>query len=154
LRKHLRAYLERAGSPVQTADDALLDRIVEMCEGARTLADIEVKLRFAFVEDDEVRYDPKSVKQVLRKAGAMECLALVRDKLAQLDHFTEEALEGLLRGLAEQKEVGLGKVAQPLRVAICGSNVSPSIFDSVNLLGKESTLARIDNTLKKFGDEQ
>lgn len=153
LRRHMRAYLERAGSPVQKADDALLDRIIEMCDGARTLADIEAKLRFAFVEDDEVRYDPKSVKKVLRKVGAMECLALVRDKLAQLDHFTEEALEGLLRGLAEQKEVGLGKVAQPLRVAICGSNVSPSIFDSVKLLGKESTLARIDNTLKKFGDE-
>ena len=153
LRRHMRAYLERAGSPVQKADDALLDRIIEMCDGARTLADIEAKLRFAFVEDDEVRYDPKSVNKVLRKVGAMECLALVRDKLAQLDHFTEEALEGLLRGLAEQKEVGLGKVAQPLRVAICGSNVSPSIFDSVKLLGKESTLARIDNTLKKFGDE-
>ena len=153
LRRHMRAYLERAGSPVQKADDALLDRIIEMCDGARTLADIEAKLRFAFVEDDEVRYDPKSVKKVLRKVGAMECLSLVRDKLAQLDHFTEEALEGLLRGLAEQKEVGLGKVAQPLRVAICGSNVSPSIFDSVKLLGKESTLARIDNTLKKFGDE-
>ena len=154
LRRHMRAYLERAGSPVQKADDASLDRIIEMCDGARTLADIEAKLRFAFVEDDEVRYDPKSVKKVLLKSGAMECLALVRDKLAQLDHFTEEALEGLLRGLAEQKEVGLGKVAQPLRVAICGSNVSPSIFDSVNLLGKERTLARIDNTLKKFGDEQ
>ena len=153
LRRHMRAYLERAGSPVQKADDALLGRIIEMCDGARTLADIEAKLRFAFAEDDEVRYDPKSIKKVLRKVGAMECLALVRDKLAQLDHFTEEALEGLLRGLAEQKEVGLGKVAQPLRVAICGSNVSPSIFDSVKLLGKESTLARIDNTLKKFGDE-
>ena len=154
LRQHLRAYLVRADSPVQQADDALLGRIAEMCEGARTLADIEAKLRFAFVEDDAVQYDLKSVKKVLLKTGAMETLALVRDKLAQLDHFTEEALEGLLRGLAQQKEVGLGKVAQPLRVAICGSNVSPSIFDSVNLLGKESTLARIDNTLKKFRDEQ
>jgi glutamyl-tRNA synthetase len=54
--------------------------------------------------------------------------------------------------LAEEKQVGLGKVAQPLRVAICGSNVSPSIFDSVNLLGRENTLTRIDMTIVKFGE--
>ena len=49
--------------------------------------------------------------------------------------------------------MGLGKVAQPLRVAITGSTVSPSIFDSVNLLGKEVTLKRIDNTIAKFGEQ-
>jgi len=83
----------------------------------------------------------------------MDMLALVRDKLAAMDDFTEEALEAMLRGLAEEKQVGLGKVAQPLRVAICGSNVSPSIFDSVNLLGRENTLIRIDMTIAKFGEQ-
>jgi len=52
--------------------------------------------------------------------------------------------------LAEEKQVGLGKVAQPVRVAITGTTVSPPIFDSVQLLGKEKTLTRIDNTLNKF----
>jgi glutamyl-tRNA synthetase len=52
--------------------------------------------------------------------------------------------------LAEEKQVGLGKVAQPLRVAICGTTISLQIFDSVRLLGKDNTLTRIDNTLKKF----
>ena len=56
----------------------------------------------------------------------------------------------MLRALAEEKQVGLGKVAQPLRVAICGNTVSPPIFDSVQMLGKENTLARIDYTLKNF----
>ena len=56
----------------------------------------------------------------------------------------------MLRGLAEEKQVGLGKVAQPLRVAICGTTISLPIFDSVRLLSKENTLKRIDNTLKKF----
>ena len=56
----------------------------------------------------------------------------------------------MMRSLAEEKQVGLGKVAQPLRVAICGTTISPPIFDSVNMLGKEKTLARIDITLKKF----
>ncbi len=130
----------------------MLERICTMCSGARTLAEIDSKLRFAFVGNDQVAYDPKSVKKVLLKAGALDMLGIVRERLADMDSFTEEGLETMLRGLAEEKQVGLGKVAQPLRVAICGSNVSPSIFDSVNLLGKDNTLARIDNTIKQFGE--
>jgi glutamyl/glutaminyl-tRNA synthetase len=148
----LKAYLKFVDSPVLKADDELLGRLTEMCAGARTLADIDRKVRFAFIENDQVEFDPKAVKKVLLKAGALDMLALVRDKLAALDHCTEESLETMLRALAEEKQVGLGKVAQPLRVAICGSNVSPSIFDSVNLLGRENTLIRIDMTIAKFGE--
>jgi len=59
----------------------------------------------------------------------------------------------MLRSLAEEKQLGLGKVAQPLRVAICGNTVSPPIFDSVQMLGKEEALKRIDITLRKFASE-
>lgn len=151
---HFKAYLAAIDSPVLQADDALLGRLIEMCAGARTLADIDKKVRFAFRENNQVAFDSKAVKKVLLKAGALDMLALVRDKLAALDKFTEEALEAMLRGLAEEKQVGLGKVAQPLRVAICGSNVSPSIFDSVNLLGRENTLTRIDMTIERFGEKK
>jgi glutamyl-tRNA synthetase len=151
---HLRDYLVLNESPVARADDALLGQILNMCAGARTLADIDRKVRFAFVSDDQVEFDAKAVKKVLLKEGALDMLGIVRDKLAAMDSFTEETLETMLRGLAEEKQVGLGKVAQPLRVAITGSTVSPSIFDSVNLLGKAVTLKRIDNTMAKFGDPQ
>lgn len=77
-------------------------------------------------------------------------LQLVRDKLAAMEELTEEGIEKMLRSMAEEKQVGLGKVAQPLRVAICGTTISPPIFDSVSLLGKQRTLNRIDITLKKF----
>jgi glutamyl-tRNA synthetase len=80
-------------------------------------------------------------------------LGIVREKLAAMNEFTEQSLEEMLRGLAEIKQVGLGKVAQPLRVALCGTTVSLSIFDSVNLLGKKRTLARIDATLAKFSTQ-
>ena len=72
------------------------------------------------------------------------------DKLAAMEQLTEHAIENMLRCLAEEKQVGLGKVAQPLRVAICGTTVSLPIFESVQMLGKEDTLCRIDITLKKF----
>jgi len=68
-----------------------------------------------------------------------------------MEQFTERYIENMLRCLAEEKQVGLGKVAQPLRVAICGTTISLPIFDSVQMLGEERTLSRIDNTLKKFG---
>ncbi len=87
---------------------------------------------------------------MLLKGAALEVLQTVRDKLAEMDEFSEETLETMLRGLAEARQVGLGKVAQPLRVALCGTTVSLSIFDSVKLLGKERTLKRIDLTLEKF----
>jgi glutamyl-tRNA synthetase len=148
--QHLRAYLETTTSPVAQADDAMLARLIDMCEGARTLEDIEIKTRFAFAPNDQLAYDEKAVKKVLLKGTGLEMLALVRERLADLDDFTEENIEPLLRSLAEEKQVGLGKVAQPLRVAICGNMVSPSIFDAVNLIGRDNTLKRIDLTLTKF----
>ncbi len=148
--RHLRAYLDTTTSPVAQADDAMLERLMAMCEGARTLEDIEIKTRFAFVPNDQLVYDPKAVKKVLLKGTGLAMLACVRDRLTALERLTEETIEALLRALAEEKQVGLGKVAQPLRVAICGNMVSPSIFDSVKLLGRDNTLTRIDHTLTRF----
>jgi glutamyl/glutaminyl-tRNA synthetase len=147
---HLRAYLTEVQSPLGKADDATLLRIIQLCEGSRTLEQIDGKSRFLFVDDDKIEFDPKAVKKVLLKAGALEALQIVRDKLANMTEYTEQALEAMLRGLAEEREVGLGKVAQPLRVALCGTTISLPIFDSVNLLGRERTLARVDTTLDKF----
>jgi len=149
---HFKDYLRVVESVVLSADDRLLTRIIKVNAGARTLADIERKSRFLFLANHEIEYDDKAVKKVLLKNDGLAILQTVRDKLAATEQFTEEAIENMLRGLAEEKQVGLGKVAQPLRVAICGTTISPPIFDSVDMLGRENTLARIDMTLKKFGN--
>jgi glutamyl-tRNA synthetase len=70
-----------------------------------------------------------------------------------MEPFTAENIETMLRSLAEEKGLGLGKIAQPLRVAICGTTISLPIFDSVKMLGKHKTLTRIDITLGKFGEQ-
>jgi glutamyl-tRNA synthetase len=147
---HFKNYLNAVGSPVASADDEILSTIIKLCEGARTLAQIRQKSEFLFVDDDKIRYDDKSVKKVLLKGDGLAFLRIVREKLAGMNELTEQGIEDMLRGLAEEKKVGLGKVAQPLRVAICGTTISLPIFNSVRLLGKENTLKRIDNTLKKF----
>jgi len=151
LLRHFRDYLNVGNSPVLKADDVRLSKLIQICEGARTLADIERKSRFLFLKKEEIEYDDEAVKKVLLKSDGLAVLALVRDKLAAMDDFTQEAIENMLRSLSEEKQLGLGKVAQPLRVAICGCTISPPIFDSVQMLGKEETLRRIDALLKKLG---
>ncbi len=153
LLRHFKDYLKTIASPVASAADELLSKILKLCEGARTLADIERKSRFLFLDNDEIEYDNKAVKKVLLKNDGLAVLTIVRDKLAALEQFTEQAIEDMLRSLAEEKKVGLGKIAQPVRVAICGTTVSLPIFESVQMLGKEDTLTRIDTTLKKFTAE-
>ncbi len=147
---HFKAYLKVVDSPVAKTNDETLLRFIKICEGARTLADIEHKCKFLFTADDRIEYDEKAVQKVLFKDNGLAMLKLVRDKLAGMAELTEQGIEDMLRALAEEHKVGLGKVAQPLRVAITGSTISPPIFDSVQLLGKEQTLKRIDITVRKF----
>jgi len=149
--KHFKAYLSQIDSPVRKADDELLLRIIKLCEGARTFGDIERKSLFVFIDDDQVEFEEKAVQKVLLKDQALDILQRVREELARMDPFTEQAIEDMLRRLAEERQVGLGKVAQPLRVALCGTTISLPIFDSVSMLGKERTLRRIDLTLERFG---
>ena len=150
---YFKDYLKVVKSPVAAAEDKLLSEMIKLCEGARTLADIECKSRFLFLDNDKIEYDDKAVKKVLLKSDGLAILAIVRDRLAAMDELTEQAIENMLRGLAEERQLGLGKVAQPLRVALCGTTISLPIFDSVRMLGKANTLKRIDNTLKNFATQ-
>jgi len=148
--EHFRAYLKAVNSPVNSTDYEILLKIIKLCEGTRTLVDIERKSRFLFLNNNKIQYDEKAVKKILLKGDGLAVLAIVCNKLAAMEQFTEQGIEDMLRSLAEEKQAGLGKVAQPLRVAICGTTVSLPIFESVQMLGKESTLFRIETTLRKF----
>jgi glutamyl-tRNA synthetase len=147
---HFKSYLRAIKSPVLSADDQLLSKLINLCEGARTLADIERKSRFLFLLNTEIKPDEKAVEKVLLKNNGLEILKTLRDQLAVIEPFNRDNIESMLRSLSEQKQVGLGKIAQPLRVAICGSTISTPIFESVEILGREKTLARIDIILEKF----
>jgi glutamyl/glutaminyl-tRNA synthetase len=154
LRKHLRDYLTEVKSPVAAATDEMLTTLIKANDGARTLEDIDNKSRFLFVADDAVIFDEKAVQKVLLHAGGegIGVLKVLRQKLAEMAEFTGEKVEEMLRIFAEEHNLGMGKVAQPIRVAICGTTISPPIFESVRLLGREATLARIDRALNKYGD--
>ena len=93
---------------------------------------------------DAVEYDEAAVAKQWRDPATAERLQAVREALASVEPWTPEALEPVLREVAERMGVGLGKVAQPLRVALTGSAASPGIDQVLWLMGREKALGRID----------
>ena len=76
--------------------------------------------------------------------GGAPIIAEARAALAGLEPFTAERIEAALRELAERLDLSPRKAFQPIRVAVTGSTVSPGLFESIELLGREETLARLD----------
>lgn len=136
-------------SPLNRASDAQLMDVLKMNAGFRILSEVEDKSRFFFTPVDQIVYDPAAIEKVLLKNDRQGAVALkqVREILSSASDFSAHALEQAVKTFCEQSGLGLGKVAQPLRVAISGSAVSPPIFDSLALLGQSETLSRIDRCL-------
>ena len=150
----LRDYLSvNPGSPLNRADDADLAKLLHMNAGFHTLREVDEKSRFFFVADDELAYVPDAVEKVLKKndGQGMTALKAIRPLLAAAAEWTPAALEAAVKAYCEQSGLGLGKVAQPVRVAVSGGMVSPPLFDSLEYLGRERTLVRIDRCLTTAG---
>ncbi|HEX5245560.1 MAG TPA: glutamate--tRNA ligase [Gaiellaceae bacterium] len=75
--------------------------------------------------------------------GGADVVAAARDALAELEPFTAEAIEAALRGVVEQLGLKPRQGFQPIRVAVTGSTISPGLFESIELLGREKTLRRL-----------
>ena len=144
---HLRAQLRRLG--LDSDNQALLEGvIVSQRERAKTLKEMAQNSRFFFVE--AVELDPKAAAKHLMPA-ALPLLASVRDRLAALAEWSAPSINAVLNELATESQSGLGKIAQPVRVAVTGTAVSPPIDATLALLGRERTLARIHAALESAG---
>jgi glutamyl-tRNA synthetase len=99
----------------------------------------------AFLRDD-VELDPDSVAKVFGKAGSVEAIEAAARVLADVD-WNVAGIEAALRALPDELGVGFGKVAQPIRVAVTGSSVSPPLFESIELLPRERVLSRLQAAL-------
>ena len=123
-------------------------------ERSKTLDDMFKSNRFFTVADDAVVYEPKSAAKALQ-GGTPSGMDHVKALLAELQGVQEwnaGALENCIKGYADRTAGGaLGKVAQPLRVAVSGGTVSPPIFDTLAILGKESTLRRMQRCVAQLG---
>jgi glutamyl-tRNA synthetase len=115
-------------------------------EKIQTLADFWPLAGFLF---DGPADDPAAFAKVLGREGAPERLEAARDALAGTEPFSVEGVEAALRGLVDELSCKPAEVFQPVRVAIAGTTVSPGIFESVALLGRDETLARIDAAIAR-----
>src|SRR6185295_6769674 len=92
--------------------------------------------------------DPAAREKVLEAPGAKDALGAARAALADVPApWTRENVESALGAVAERLGVKRKQVFQPLRVAVTGTTVSPGIFETVALLGRDETLARVDHAL-------
>jgi glutamyl-tRNA synthetase len=140
---YLRSQLRRLG--VDSDDQKLLEGvIVAQRERAKTLKEMAVNSRFFFV--DKIDLDPKAAAKHL-SGDARQVLAKVRARLGELTQWDAAAIHAALNELATQLQTGLGKIAQPVRVAVTGTAVSPPIDATLALLGRERSLERIDRIL-------
>src|SRR5215469_5683104 len=140
---YLRAQLRRLGC--DSSDQQLLEGVVlAQRERTKTMKEMAHNSRFFFV--DHIEIEPKAAAKHLGADGR-DILAKVRQQLAGLPRWDAPAIHAALNDLAAQRQSGLGRVAQPLRVAVAGTPVSPPIDVTLELLGRARTLARIDTAL-------
>ena len=106
-----------------------------------TFAEWDEAARFFFTAP--TAYDAKSVKKHLLKGGGLQRLPLIRQVLTDVGRWEGPSLERALTQMCEDVGVGLGKVAQPLRIALSGSAVTPGIYEVLEYLGRDETIDRL-----------
>ena len=146
----LDAYTEAVARHVGREPD---DRLRAACaiaqEKAQTLEEVWPLIGFIF---DEPEIDEKAWRKVM-KDGALPLLTEALEALRRTSSFEPEELETALGPILAEHDVKPGKLYQPIRVAITGTSVSPGIFESLAVLGKERSLERIERAVERLSTE-
>lgn len=126
-------------------------------ERSKTLDEPFRTNRFLVLPDEDITWTvSKPVRKAMFKGTptGLELLERVRSHLADIESFTAEPLERMLTDFAADASDGnLGRVAQPLRIAVSGGPVSPPIFDTLEILGRDAVLKRLDRCLDSLATE-
>jgi len=141
LRQEAEAYLAAADLPALTTaqGDRLQDAMFCLKDRSRTFPELIEKAHFALVSR------PVEPDEKAQKALDSVSRGILSELTPHLQNasWTKDALEGVLNAYAEAKETKFGKLAGPLRAALAGRAVTPSVFDMMLVLGREETLARL-----------
>ncbi|MEN8262645.1 MAG: glutamate--tRNA ligase [Nitrospirota bacterium] len=132
----------------ESPDRAWLSRAIDtLKERSKTLIELAGSLRYYIAE--EIEYDAKAKKKFLNEKSR-DLLVELKEGMSSMDEFTEEEIEKLFRAIVEKHDVKLGKLAQPVRVALTGVTQSPGIFEVVDVLGREKTLRRLGQAIENI----
>ncbi len=140
----LRPFLQTAGW--DAADDDYLHRIIPALQPrSKTLQEMADQAHFYY--RDTIEFDEKAAKKFL-KGNIFEPLKELVSRLEALDDFSEPSLESVFQELLAAYEIKLGKIAQPVRVALTGTSVSPGIFEVIEVLGRQRVLPRLEKAIE------
>jgi glutamyl-tRNA synthetase len=142
--QHLAWHFDDQGISMDNGP-ALEDVVTVQAERVKTLKEMAVQSRMFFEGYDEL--SPQAAKKHLRGVAALP-LSVMLENLQSQDDWSPGPLHDVIDRVAAELEVGMGKVAQPLRVAVTGSGVSPSIDKTLWLMGKQRSLEGIGKALK------
>ena len=147
LAKHLEPHLVK--TKVLQKDHGLswqeIARVVP-CLNERSKTLLEMAEKSAFFFKQQVEFDEKARNKFLTDE-AKPLIEKIITELAALESYSVENIESLFKKIVEEEGMKLGKLAQPVRVALTGATVSPGIYDVILLLGKEETLKRLKNVV-------
>ncbi|MCL7455291.1 MAG: glutamate--tRNA ligase, partial [Anaerolineae bacterium] len=145
LAERLVPFLRGAGYDVTAG--ALMPIVPLIQERLKTLAEVVDWTGFFF--EDELDYDPTLlVGKKMTAAESLEALRRAREVLAGLDDFEAEAMEASMRALADELGVKAGPLFGILRGAVTAQQVSPPLFETMEILGRAKTLERIDGAIQ------
>ena len=147
-----RWYFEQAKVDVDEGRDKeyAINVIALIQERCKTLLDVVHQARYFF--NDVSDYDEAQLKKHLRPIS-LELLEKLLERLDGLDDWASEVIQEQVQAVVNEFDVGFGKLAQPVRIAMTGSTVSPSIDKTLELLGKQTTISRLRRALIDFTKE-
>ncbi len=140
----LKPFLQRHKTAVE--DNNVLLKVIETLHArSRTLDEMAQSALFYFADD--IEYEEKAAKKFL-KPTVLEALQLLLAQFESLDAFSEENLESAFKAVMKQTGLKLGKIAQPVRVALTGRTASPGIFEVAAIIGKDKVISRLKKAIQ------
>ncbi len=140
----LKPFLAEAGLGIEP-DDYMRQVIETLQPRSKTLKDMAEAALFYYLDD--IVYDEIAADKFL-KAAALDPLKLLAAKLESLENYTHSDLENVFMAVMEQTGLKLGKIAQPVRVALTGRTASPGIFEIIAIMGKERVIPRLRKAIR------
>jgi glutamyl-tRNA synthetase len=100
--------------------------------------------------NDPASFTAEELKKGWKDETVNQTIEILLNKMATISNWREEDLEKEIKSFAEDQELGLGKIIMPIRLAVCGTLNGPSIFEILELLGRDTSLRRIETALEKL----
>jgi len=131
-------------------DEKFIKIVKELSQRAKTLLDIANTIDYFYAE--EIEYEEKAKNKFLQ-ADIKPVLVDLSERLSLIEDFNMDEMHKVFDQVMEERELKLGKIAQPLRVALTGGTVSPGIFEVMDILGKDEVLKRLKKAISAIPNE-